>query len=98
MRALIYGGGAVGLGLASCLLKSKAQLDVIARKDTVLSLLKNGLIRTGIFGDYHAETSEFGAYTSLNELPERQYDYIIVCTKSFDSLEAAKDLCGYKSI
>jgi len=54
MRALIYGGGAVGLGLASCLLKSKACVDIIARKDTVLSLRKNGLARTGIFGDYNA--------------------------------------------
>ena len=98
MRVLIYGGGAVGLGLASCLLKSKAQIDIIARKDTVRPLLKKGLFRTGIFGDYHAGPSKFGSYTSLDELPELQYDYILVCTKSFDSLEAAKDLCGHKAV
>jgi 2-dehydropantoate 2-reductase len=97
MRVLIYGGGAVGLGLASCLLKSKVQLDIITRKDTVLSLRKNGLIRTGIFGDYRAGSSEFGSYALLNEIPQRQYDYILVCTKSFDSLEAANDLSEHKS-
>ncbi len=98
MKVLVYGGGAVGLGLASCLLKSKAQVDIIARKDTVQSLRKNGLVRTGIFGDYHAGPSAFGSYTSLNELSDRLYDYVLVCTKSFDSLEAAKDLCEHKTI
>lgn len=98
MRALIYGGGAVGLGLASCLLKSKACVDIIARKDTVLSLRKNGLTRTGIFGDYNASPSTLDSYLSLNDIERETYDYILVCTKSFDSLEAAKDLSKHKSL
>jgi len=57
MRALVYGGGAVGLGLASCLLKSGLRLDIIARDNTVRSLRKDGLVRTGIFGEYHAGPS-----------------------------------------
>ncbi len=96
MKVLIYGGGAVGLGLASCLLKSKAPVDIIARKDTVMALQKNGLTRTGIFGHYRADPSEFGSYTSLGELEKKTYDYILVCTKSFDSHKAAKDLSEHK--
>jgi len=92
MRALIYGGGAVGLGTASCLLKSKDQVDIVARESTVLALRKHGLVRTGIWGDYSAEPTAFGSYTSLNEIGKKVYDYILVCTKSFDSFEAAKDL------
>jgi 2-dehydropantoate 2-reductase len=92
MRALIYGGGAVGLGLASCLLKSKARVDVIARKDTVLCLRKDGLARTGIFGDYRASPSTFDSCSSLDDFGSQIYDFILVCTKSFDSFEAAKDL------
>jgi 2-dehydropantoate 2-reductase len=98
MRALIYGGGAVGLGLASCLLKSKAQVYIIAREKSVRSLRKDGLVRTGIFGEYHAGPSKFGSYASLDELGKQACDYILVCTKSFDSFEAAKDLCEHKSI
>ncbi len=98
MKALIYGGGAVGLGLASCLLKSKAPVDIIARKDTVTALRKNGLIRTGIFGDYHADPSAFGSYASLGRIESKTYDYILVCTKSFDSRKAAKDLYEHKSL
>ncbi|HIJ52658.1 MAG TPA: 2-dehydropantoate 2-reductase [Planctomycetes bacterium] len=92
MRTLIYGGGAVGLGIASCLLKSKDQVDIVARESTVLALRKHGLVRTGIWGDYSAGPAAFAGYTSLSELGTRVYDYILVCTKSFDSFEAAKDL------
>lgn len=98
MKALIYGGGAVGLGLASCLLKSKATVDIIARKDTVAALQKNGLIRTGIFGNYRAEPSAFGSYTSPGQIENKTYDYILVCTKSFDSRKAAKNLYEYRSL
>ena len=92
MRTLIYGCGAVGLGIASCLLKSKDQVDIVARESTVLALRKHGLVRTGIWGDYSAGPSAFGSYISLNDIEKKGYDYILVCTKSFDSFEAAKDL------
>ena len=98
MRALIYGGGAVGLGLASCLLKSKVQVYIIAREKTVRSLQKDGLIRTGIFGKYHAGPSKFNCNTSLNEIDRQTFDYILLCTKSFDSYQAAKDLHEHKSL
>ena len=98
MRILIYGGGAVGLGLASCLLKSKARVDIISRKNTVLSLQENGLARTGIFGGYRAEPFTFGSFSSPDEVPPKTYDYILVCTKSFDSFQAAKDLSMHESL
>ena len=98
MKVLVYGGGAVGLGIASCLLKSQACIDIIARENTVQALRKSGLTRTGIFGNYHAEPAKFGSYTSLNEIQRQAYDYILVCTKSFDSLAAAQDLSDYKSV
>ncbi len=96
MRALVYGGGAVGLGLASCLLKSEAEVEIIARDGTVLSLKKDGLVRTGIFGNYRACSSDFGSYTSLEQVRPGTCDYVLVCTKSFDSYEAAKDLSEHK--
>ncbi len=80
------------------MLKSKARVDIIARKNTVLSLRKNGLVRTGIFGRFHAGPSAFGSYLSVDEVHGRICDYILVCTKSFDSLEAAKDLSEHESL
>jgi 2-dehydropantoate 2-reductase len=96
MRVLIYGGGSVGLGIASCLLKSQACVEIIARENTVKLLQKKGLARTGIFGDYYAEPAQFGCHTSLDEIESRVCNYILVCTKSFDSCEAAQDLAKHK--
>jgi 2-dehydropantoate 2-reductase len=98
MRALVYGGGAVGLGLASCLLKSEVQVDIIARKGTILSLREHGLKRNGIFGQFNAKPEMFGCFLSVDEIHERIYDYVLVCTKSFDWPAAAKDLHEHRSI
>ncbi|MCJ7778418.1 MAG: 2-dehydropantoate 2-reductase, partial [Sedimentisphaerales bacterium] len=96
MMILVYGGGAVGLGIASCLLKAKAQVNIIARENTVNALREHGLVRTGLFGDYHANSTVLGSFISLDELAKKTYDYILVCVKSFDSPDAAEDLANHK--
>ncbi len=92
MNVLVYAAGAVGLGIASCLIKAGAKVDIVARKDTVSALKESGLIRTGIFGEFKAHPEQFGAYESLSELSSKDYDFILVCCKSFDTLSSAKDL------
>jgi len=92
MKLLLYGAGAVGLGLASCLLKNGQQVDLVGREETVSALQQYGLQRTGIFGDCTAAPESFGAYTSLNELPQSDYDFILVCTKSFDTRTSAQQI------
>jgi 2-dehydropantoate 2-reductase len=94
MHILLYGAGAVGLGLASCLLKTGQQVDLIARGETVAALQQNGLQRTGLFGNVTAAPNSFGAYASLNELPQNDYDFILVCTKSFDTRTAAEQIAA----
>lgn len=98
MKALIYGAGSVGLGIASCLLKAQVAVDIIARENTVSALRKKGLLRTGLFGDFYAPPQSFSAHTSLTETPPTSYDYILVCVKSFDSRTAAADLENHKSL
>ena len=82
MKALVYGGGAVGLGLASCLLKSRAHVDILARENTVSVLREKGLVRTGIFGDFQAAPSQFGSVVTLEDLPAEAYDFILVCVNN----------------
>lgn len=91
MKILIFGGGAVGLGIASCLIKSGHKTDIFDRHETIDALKKNGLIRTGIFGDYSASADLFGCYESFSEM-DKAYDYIAVCTKFNDSLSAAREI------
>jgi 2-dehydropantoate 2-reductase len=94
MKILLYGAGAVGLGLASCLLKNGQQVDLIGREETVTALQHNGLQRTGLFGEFTAAPESFGAYSSLNELPQTDYDFILVCTKSFDTRTSAEQIAA----
>lgn len=98
MRVLIYGGGAVGLGVASCLLKSGVETTILARPRTVAALKADGLVRTGIFGDYMAPPESFITVESLDSIDARTFDVILVCTKSFDSPNAACDLANHPKL
>jgi 2-dehydropantoate 2-reductase len=95
MRLLIYGGGAVGLGIASCLLRWGCQVDIVGRQDTVDALTRDGLVRTGLFGRFHAPPGSFGAYVDLSPLASAPYDLVLACTKSFDSEGTAADLAEH---
>ncbi len=92
MKILIFGGGAVGLGIASCLLKSGENIDIFDREETIKLLKSKGLKRKGIFGDYQADGIQFNAYYKIQELENNIYDLILVCTKSSDSRTAAQSL------
>ena len=92
MRVLIYGGGAVGLGIASCLIKAGQDVVILTRPESVRRLRQEGLFRTGIFGDAFADGHSFTTISTLAELPGGQVDTILVCTKSFDTAAAAQDL------
>jgi 2-dehydropantoate 2-reductase len=94
MKLLLHGAGAVGLGLASCLLKNGQQVDLVGREETFAALQQNGLQRTGLFGDFTATPVSFGAYTSLSELPQTDYDFILICTKSFDTRTSSEQIAA----
>lgn len=98
MNILIYGAGAVGLGLASCLLKSNVTVDIVGRASTVAALQQEGLHRQGIFGEHHTPPSNFHVADSLEKLAPRRYDFILICTKSFDTASAAQSIASHPSL
>ena len=99
MNVLVYGGGAVGLGIASCLLKSGISVDIIARENTVKQLALTGLVRDGIFGQVTIPPETFGAFSELSVIPgNKSYDCICVCVKSFDTLNAAKEISEHAGL
>lgn len=99
MNCLVFGAGAVGLGLASCLLKNGVDVSLIVREDTARALQENGLRRDGIFGSFYAESNSFTVMTSLEDAENRiNFDVILICTKSFDSCFIAELLSKQKSI
>lgn len=92
MNILIYGGGAVGLGIATALIKSGCKVDIIARGKTVELLREHGIERRGIFGSFYLRPNFYGVYSSITESEDKHYDYIITAVKSNDSESAAKDI------
>lgn len=98
MNILVYGAGAVGLGLASFLLNNNESVYLIGREPTVQSLKKYGLTRTGIFGNFSQPPKSIQAYPSLKDIPQKQFNFILVCVKSFDSDSAALDLSRFSGL
>lgn len=98
MDVLIYGGGAVGLGVSSFLLKFGARVTIVGREGTVEALGEGGLVRSGIFGDFRAGPAEFGCCCGLEGARGRTFDYALVCTKSSGSRVAAADISEHKEI
>jgi ketopantoate reductase len=49
VKVLVFGAGAVGLGLASFLLQGEHRVHLVGKEKTVLALRKNGLKRRGFF-------------------------------------------------
>jgi len=94
LRVLIYGAGAVGLGLGACLLRAGADVTFLGREDTVSALERNGLIFTGIFGEYEAPPGSYDACASLYDVDDGPFDFIMVTTKAHASNVAAEDIAG----
>ncbi len=92
MHVVIFGAGAVGLGIGNCLLRAGVNTTLVARETTASALREQGLRRSGIFGSYHAPAGTFGVVGHIGELAAEPIDYVLVCTKSFDSATVAKIL------
>jgi 2-dehydropantoate 2-reductase len=100
MRVLVYGAGAVGLGLGSFLLAGGVRVAFVARPATAAALRREGLGRCGRFGAYRAPPGSFEVYEALGELPAggEGFDFVLVTTKSFDSEAAAADLAAHAAV
>ena len=92
MDVIVFGAGAVGLGLASALVAADARVRIVARPATAEALRAHGLVRSGIFGAAHAAPSRFEVATSAAALSARAADFALVATKAFDSAAAARAL------
>lgn len=104
MRALIYGGGSVGLGLAGFLTSAGWRATILARPATARALRAEGLRRSGVLGDFSAPPDSFQVLDSLapSSGPSAaaaprasDFDHILVCVKAFDTEEAAANLAAF---
>jgi 2-dehydropantoate 2-reductase len=81
----VVGAGAVGLGLSSCLLAAGVELQLqLRRREAAEALRRDGLRRTGLFGDSLASPGSFAVSTDDAQLAAFDPDAVLVCTKATD--------------
>lgn len=91
MNIIIYGGGAVGLGLAKSFIESGNEVTIIDIEPTVGALKENGIVQTGVLGNVTISPHRFAVCDTIRKVATR-CDYICVCIKSYLSESAAKDI------
>jgi 2-dehydropantoate 2-reductase len=92
LDAIVFGAGAVGLGLASALLEAGVGVRIVARPASAAALRAHGLLRTGLFGRAEASPGTFAVAESAAALPGGAADFALVATKAFDCEAAAAAL------
>lgn len=102
MKVLIYGSGAVGIGIAATLVQSEVQsenkVDVIARGKTKSAIDHNGVKRTGLFNEITIPSKVINTYENLDGLKDKKYDFILICTKSHNNVIIAEELSRHSDI
>jgi 2-dehydropantoate 2-reductase len=92
VEVLVFGAGAVGLGLSSFLLQEGHRVHLVGKETTVVALRKHGLKRQGIFGQANFPPQQLTASSNLAETGRETFDFYLVCTKSFDTESSARQL------
>lgn len=93
MDVIVFGAGAVGLGLASALLAGGgARVRIVARPAVAAALRAHGLVRSGIFGEVSVPPERLEVAGAAGELSGPAADHVLVATKAFDSDAAAAEL------
>jgi len=90
MRILIYGLGALGSVFAGFLAKKGHEVYAIGRNRLINPVKKKGLKITGIWGEHLIKLEKL--YSSIEELPEKSFDWVILTVKSYDTEKALQDL------
>ncbi|HBF37811.1 MAG TPA: 2-dehydropantoate 2-reductase, partial [Firmicutes bacterium] len=85
-----------GLAMAAALYDGDVEVDLIARGATRESIVKNGIIRKGIFKDISIPAQKVRVFEHPGETGVRGYDYVLISAKTTGNAEIAEQLgkCG----
>jgi 2-dehydropantoate 2-reductase len=92
MYFLIYGAGALGQAIGAMLAADGHKVDLVLRPRFVEALQTSGLAVTGIFGDHSVPPGQIGLLTSLRGRNGREYDALLLTTKTYDTDKAIYEI------
>jgi len=93
MNILVFGLGALGHVFAALLQKSGHSVIGIGRSNIVEKINQKGILVTGIWGKHQVKLK--GAYTTIEKIPKKDFDLILLTVKSYNTKNA---LLALKSI
>lgn len=96
-KVLIIGAGAVGVAIATGLANNGMEVAVLSQSGTADAIEKNGVERTGIFGNIKCEPGVVKVYRNYEEISQ-SFDYIIVSSKTMANASIAESINNNKSI
>ena len=97
MNVLIIGAGAIGIALGASIGSMGVSVSYLATPGTGEKIEKDGIHRTGLFGNADVTSERVSVYYDYHELPSDAFDYICICAKTManeqisDGLSAKKD-------
>lgn len=90
MKFLVFGAGAIGSIFGGFLAKAGESVTLYGRANHLDKIKQAGLRITGIWGEHLIENLECD--TQLVQLAQREFDYILLTVKSFDTAKAVEEL------
>lgn len=90
MKILVMGAGAVGSVFGGLLAESGQDVSFIGRERYMKAIRENGLKISGIWGEHHIRNIK--GFTSVKEISGKDFDLILLTTKSFDTEEAVREV------
>lgn len=92
MNILIVGSGAIGIGLGCSMINSNSNVSFYSREKTANTMKKEGIKRTGIFKNLFYPPDKFNVYVNYEDIPENNFDYVFVASKTIANEEISKKL------
>jgi 2-dehydropantoate 2-reductase len=92
MEVLIYGSGAVGIGIAAALYEAGAKVSLKASKATKEIIDQQGIERRGILKKINVPRGNIEVCEHLSEIKNKKFDFIIVSTKTTSNKESAEEI------
>ena len=94
MKVLIFGAGGVGSVIGGFLARTGHDVSLLGRPWHLDQVEKQGLVITGIWGDYRIKAIEL--YRDVQEIQAKKlsFDLIILTVKAYDTQTATKELKG----
>ncbi len=95
LTILVMGAGSLGSVTGGFMANAGHSVHLVGRNPHMDAIAENGLAITGIWGDHHA--TDLHTYTSVADVPEIEFDLVILAVKSYDTDAALIGLKPYVS-